>query len=135
MPFSRCRYHIVWATKNRDPMIDPDMEPIIHKALFLKAQDMGGKIIVVGNIEDHIHIIAAIPPSVPLPDFIRTIKAGSSFAVHKAFPHKSLFAWQKGYGIFTLNPNDFQAAVEYVVNQKAHHAKNNLWNWFERWEE
>lgn len=135
MPFSRCRFHLVWATKNRDPMIDAEMEPIIHQALFTKAKDCGAQVIVANGVADHIHLIAAIPPAVYIPDLVRELKTGSSRAVHLALPHKKIFAWQRGYGIFTLDSRDFQGAVQYVVHQKEHHAKKTLWDLFERWEE
>ena len=116
-------------------MIDAEMETVIHKTLFTKAKEGGAQLIVAGGVADHVHVIVAIPPAVYIPDVIRDLKAGSSRAIHVSFPHKQIFAWQQGYGIFTLDARDFQSAVRYVVNQKEHHAKENLWEWFERWEE
>jgi len=129
------RYHLVWATKHREPLITPDMDPLLHATLFHHAESVGCKIIVVGNVADHVHVILAIPPARAASDLVRELKTATSRAIRRGFPIGDYFAWQKGYGIFTLNATHFQEAVAYVVNQKEHHAKNHLIPIFERIEE
>ncbi len=135
MPFSRMRYHLVWATKNREPLITPEMEELLRSTLFHHAESIGCKIVVTGNVADHIHLILAIPPSRAASDVVRELKTATSRAIRRHFPIGDYFAWQKGYGIFTLNANHFQEAVSYVVHQKEHHARNQLIPIFERMEE
>ena len=135
MPYTRLRYHLVWATKHRDPMITEEMEEPIRIALFNKAKDKRGQIVVVGGVKDHIHVVVAIPPSIDVSAFVRELKTASSRAVKSAFPHKSIFGWQKGYGAFTVDPYTMDGVVQYVVNQKQHHAQNKLLYFYEKWEE
>ncbi len=135
MPYTRLRYHLVWATKNRQPIITEDMEEPIRIALFNKAKDKNGQVVVVGGIEDHIHVVVAIPPAIDVSSFVRELKTASSRAVKSDFPHKAIFGWQKGYGAFTVDPYNMDRIVQYVVNQKQHHAHNKLLHYYERWEE
>ena len=135
MPFTQMRYHLVWATKNREPLISLEMEDLLRATLFHKATKCNGQIEVIGNVEDHIHLILAIPPSWAVSDFVRELKASSSYAIRNHFPIGTYFSWQEGYGGFTLNALDYKDAVRYVVNQKAHHAQNKVWRAFERMED
>lgn len=135
MPFSRLRYHLVWGTKHHEPLIAPEMEELLRATLFHHAESIQCKIIVVGNVANHIHLILAVPPSQRVSDVVRELKTATSRAIRRGFPIGDYFSWQKGYGIFTLRADDFQDAVNYVVHQKEHHAKDKLIPIFERWEE
>ncbi len=126
MSYTRLRYHIVTATKRREPSITEEISPILYGALHAKAEERGAKILKLGGVEDHIHIVAAIPPTISLATFVREIKTASSRAIHKEYP-STAFAWQPGYGAFTLNPLDLTAILKYVANQAEHHAQSSIW--------
>lgn len=113
-------------------MISPAVEEIIYPAVQHKAQEHGARLLKIGGMPDHIHIVAAVPPTIALADFVRELKTASSRAVNKATILDGRFNWQEGYGAFTLNPFDLTAVLEYVANQKQHHAANKLWPSFER---
>ncbi len=135
MSYTRLRYHIITATKNREMIITPEVEALIYPALQAKALECGGKLFQVGGVEDHVHMVAALPPSVALAAFVRELKTASSRAVNKAGLLEERFEWQRGYGAFTLNPLDLSTVLHYVANQKQHHAEGELWTSYERWEE
>jgi putative transposase len=135
MPYTRLRYHIVTATKHRDMIITPELEAVIHPALQAKALDLGAKLLRIGGVEDHIHIVAAMPASIALADFVRELKTASSRAVNKVGLLEARFEWQRGYGAFTLNPSDLSTVLRYVANQKQHHAEGTLWYAYEKVEE
>jgi putative transposase len=116
-------------------VITPELEGVIYPALQTKAIDLGGTVLQVGGVEDHIHIVAAVPPSVALSDFVGELKSASSRAVNQSGLLEGEFAWQRGYGAFTLNPQDLAGIVRYVANQKQHHAEGRLWEVFEKWEQ
>lgn len=134
MSYTRLRYHIVTATRNREMIITPALETIIYPALATKAKDVGARVLKIGGVADHVHIVAAIPPAVAVADFVREVKTGSSRAVNKAGILEGKFHWQRGYGAFTLNPFNLTRVVRYVANQKEHHAEQTLWSRFERFE-
>lgn len=132
MAYTRLRYHIVTATKYRKPVLTPDIENIAYRVLCKKAQTLGAKISHIGGTEDHIHIIAAIPLTLAVSDFVGAIKIDATKAIKRNFAHLDTFAWQAGFGAFTLNPNDMAGIIRYVSNQKEHHKQNDLWSAFER---
>ena len=130
MPHTRLRYHITTSTKHRMPLITPKVETIVHHVIKEKAMDLNCKIIAIGNTDNHIHMIAAIRYSIALSNFIRAIKASSSLAVRKANLNTE-FRWQKSYGAFTMEYDRLDGIIQYVINQKQHHAKKNLWEKYE----
>src|SRR5687768_10791569 len=105
MSYTRLRYHIVTATKYRDRIITPEIEPVLHAALRRKAASQWGKILQIGGVEDHIHIIAAVPPTIALAEFVRQLKSSSTRVVNEIALLNQRFEWQEGYGAFTLNPH------------------------------
>ena len=132
MSFTRLRYHIVTATKDHAPAITKEVEAVLYPALQRKAQGEGGKLLAVGGVADHVHVVAAVPPTVALSDFVRAVKAGSSRAVSRAEFCGGQFRWQSGYGAFTLNPLDLSRVIAYVTHQKQHHAGGQTWAAYER---
>ncbi|MBA2663447.1 MAG: IS200/IS605 family transposase [Bradymonadaceae bacterium] len=132
MPYTRLRYHIVTATHERKPFIFPDIERFIFAVMRAEARKMGCEIIAIGGIEDHLHMVSAIPPKIAVSIFIREVKTESSRAVKRQFAHMNKFAWQVGYSAFTVNPFDMKRLIHYVENQRERHARDDLWTEFER---
>ena len=132
MSYTRLIYHVVTATKGREPLISPEVEAVLFPAFQRKAMDLGGRLVRAGGVEDHVHLIVEIPPTVTVSDFVRALKAGSSRAVTKTCVIHSPFQWQSGYGCFTLSAHNLQAILAYVEKQKHHHAIHDLWPHFER---
>ena len=127
MPHTRLRYHIITATKYSCPLITPKIEEIVHNVIRQKTSELKCRIISMGNTDDHIHIIAAVRPSITISDFVRAIKSSSSLAVKKA-GLDPLFAWQPDYNAYSLDSERMKEIVCYVANQKWHHANNKLWD-------
>jgi putative transposase len=132
MAYTRLRYHIVTATRQREPLITGEVERLIYAALHAKAAEHGAKLLAVEAVSDHIHIVAAIPPRIAVSTFVREIKTASSRAVNQQKIMEGEFHWQEGYGAFTLNPHDLAPVLHYVANQKRHHAEGDLWTPYER---
>lgn len=135
MPFTRHRYHIVTATKGRQPLITPDIETVLYDQIKHNALLLNGRILYINGIEDHIHIIAAIPPAIAVSKFVARIKAASCLYINQRSQRQLNFAWQTGYGSFTVDPDNMQALISYVLNQKEHHAQGTTNPRFERTEE
>jgi len=132
MAYTRLRYHIVTATKHRSPLITSEVEAVAYAALRNEAKQLNCHISHIGGIEDHIHIIAAVPPTLALSYFVGRIKANSARGINNVFTHLPHFKWQRSFGAFTVNPHDMSGLVNYVLNQKAHHKNGDLWEAFER---
>ena len=130
MPFTRLRYHIVTATYERQPLITDEVEPVLYGALGTKTEDAGGRLLDVGGVSDHVHLIVALPPTVAVSDLMRVIKSGSCAAVRRAFGREA-FRWQAEYSAFTVAPHDLDRLHHYVTRQKEHHATDRLWPAYE----
>ena len=77
----------------------------------------------IGRMQDHIHIVVSIPPTIAVTDFVKLIKGSSShYLNHHPEGRGDWFMWQRGYGVFTLGSQQCDRAIAYVLNQKQHHA-------------
>ena len=123
MPYCQLYYHLVWSTKYRQPLLTPDIEPIIHEYLRTKAIGLGATVFAVNGVEDHVHVVASIPPKIPVSKFIRQIKAVASTKFNKSRPDRPPFFWQEEYGAFTFDAKRLPNYVTYVNRQKEHHAQ------------
>ena len=122
MALWRLYYHLVWGTKQREPLINPEIETILYPYLLGKADANASIIHAIGGIEDHIHLVVYIPPSLSISHFVKTLKGSSSHYLNSRFPARfNRFGWQEGYGVFSLGRKQLEQAVTYVENQKLHH--------------
>jgi putative transposase len=121
MSFWRTYYHLVWATKDRQPMITPDRESVLYPFLLGKCDYLGAILHQIGGIDNHIHLIVSIPPKIAVADFVQHLKGSSAHYLNQESRNK--FAWQLGYSVFTLSKNQLEPAIAYVANQKQHHAE------------
>ena len=127
MALWRLYYHFVWATKERQPLISPDIQPILYGYIIGKAHAMGAIVHAIGGMANHLHIVGSIPPKHSLADFVRFTKGGSSYHINHTFREvEADFGWQRGYGVFSLGGKQLQSAIEYVLNQEAHHRLNTI---------
>jgi putative transposase len=117
-------YHLVWTTKNRQPFITPTRETQLCHYIIGKADALNCKIQAIDGIEDHIHLVVTIPPTLAVAEFVKKIKGSSSHNLnHSANTSSDKFAWQEGYGVFSLGYKQLQDVVIYVQNQKSHHSQ------------
>ncbi|MGH9840329.1 MAG: IS200/IS605 family transposase [Blastocatellia bacterium] len=114
-------YHLVFSTKNRAPHIHPDIEARVWAYLGGIARDNKMTALQVGGVEDHIHALLKAPPTLAPSKIAQLLKGGSSLWIHTEFPQLHDFAWQDGYGAFTVNKSMVADVERYIQNQRAHH--------------
>ncbi len=131
MPFWRTYYHLVWATKNREPLITPEIEPRLYAYIVHKAAELGVFVYVINGWTDHVHIIVAIPPHVSVSDLVKHLKGASSHDLNQQRLDFH-FGWQRGYGVLTLGQLQKPDAERYVKGQKEHHRAGTVIAWLER---
>ena len=90
------------------------------------ARNIGSTFVEVGGMQDHIHILATLPKTTTLSDFIRTLKAGSSGWLKKIAPIYKDFSWQSGYGAFSVSPSLKEKTINYIKFQEKHHSKRSF---------
>ena len=113
-------YHIVFSTKNRDPLIAPPWRNRLHDMLGGCIRRAGGAAIQIGGTADHVHLFAGLRATHCLADFVRDVKRATSAWVHDTL-RVGQFAWQEGYGAFTVSPYDCDELVNYIRTQEEHH--------------
>jgi putative transposase len=131
-------YHLVWSTKGRQAYLTPDFERQVHRLISGICERLDCTLLAIGGMPDHIHVIVCAPGKFSPSDLARNFKGPTSALINDIRPKFSdLFRWQEGYGCFTLSQSHVLKAIEYVRNQKQHHAeKSSLWpGWEETNEE
>jgi REP element-mobilizing transposase RayT len=113
-------YHIVFATKNRESLLDQSWRPRLHEYLGGTVRGLGGVAEEVGGVEDHVHLLIALKSTHSLADVMRELKKASSIWVHREI-NDSSFAWQEGYGAFTVSATSRDMVRKYIANQEVHH--------------
>jgi REP element-mobilizing transposase RayT len=113
-------YHIVFSTKDRRPFIRDDWRSRLHKYLGGLIRTADGIAEEIGGTADHVHILAGLRATHKLAAFVQDIKQTSSQWVHETINVKE-FAWQQGYGAFTVSVSNCEVVRKYIVDQPAHH--------------
>jgi putative transposase len=118
---ARLFFHIVWTTRARAALITPDTEPTLFAVLAAKARRLRSRVLAVGGMPDHIHMVAAVSPDIAPDSFIYKLKATTGRMMRQRY--RLPFAWQDGYGIMTLGQSDVWAFIRYVEQQKERHQR------------
>ncbi len=126
MPYWQLFYHIVWSTKDRLPLLTPDVEMIIFDLLRSKSIGLGATVFSLNGVLDHVHMIAAVPPKIALAKFIGQIKAVASTKFNKSDFSDASFFWQEEYGVFSFDGKRLPNYIAYVERQKEHHAQGTI---------
>jgi putative transposase len=113
--------HFVFSTKNRAPLITADLRKRLYPYLAGTALGNETKMLDIGGVEDHIHLLVSFGRQVTIADTVKTLKAASSRWVHDAFPNMREFAWQNGYGAFSIGYPDLSDLKAYFARQEEHH--------------
>lgn len=122
MPYWRLFYHFVWGTKNREPLIASQWERSLHNVMVAKAKSLGAFVYRVGGTDDHVHLVASVPPKTALSAFIGQVKGNSSHFVNHELNLDVPFAWQAEYGVVSFGGQKLDMVVKYVIGQRTHHA-------------
>lgn len=84
---------------------------------------MGGKALIVNGTADHVHLLIWLPPRLPVSDALRVLKTNSSRWAHENGITRRAFAWQAGYGAFSVSQSNAPQVIKYIANQEEHHRK------------
>ena len=125
MAYSQLYYHIIWGTKYGEPLITAQIEPILFNFIRSKAIGLGGFVYALNGVENHVHMVAHIPVTIPIANFVGQIKGTSSTRINKSTSGEGHFFWQTSYSIFTISKNLVPVVISYVINQKIHHQEGS----------
>jgi putative transposase len=113
--------HVIFSTKNREPKIVPEIRDELYRYIGGIIKGEGGILIEIGGISEHIHLLIKIRTVHTLADILKKIKGNSSRWVNDRKQLKEKFAWQEGYGAFSVSESKVPGVMKYLREQEKHH--------------
>jgi REP element-mobilizing transposase RayT len=126
MSYTSLNYHVVYAVKERRPLLDDEIMARLGEYTAGIIRNLKGHLFIANGPSNHIHLAVSIHPEISIVDFVRTLKANSSRWIHETFPDMTDFAWQDGYSAFTISHSSCQKVIEYIRGQQEHHKKQTF---------
>ena len=113
--------HLIYSTKNRQPLITPDIRPELHTYLGGTVNALNCQSLQVGGTADHVHQLFILHKTRPLCDVVEEVKKESSKWMKTKGEALKAFYWQSGYGAFSVSQSAVPAVSDYIANQEEHH--------------
>ena len=119
--FTSLQFHVIFSTKNREPWIRTEIESRVWSYLGGIARENALKALLIGGVENHIHMLLGLPPTLAVSKAVQLIKGGSSVWIKETFAGAGGFGWQDGYAAFTVSKSLVPDVEAYIRNQREHH--------------
>jgi putative transposase len=116
--YTKLQYHLVFSTKNRGALIEPALREELYAYLGGILRGQGGILLVAGGMPDHVHLLAGIRPDTAIAKMLQLLKANSSKWMSE---RTGWFAWQAGYGAFSVSESKVPDVRAYILGQEEHH--------------
>ena len=116
--------HLIFSTKLRQPLIAAEISSDLFAYLGGIVRELRGTALIVNGTCDHVHMLMRIRPVHSVAEITRIVKANSSGWIRKK-GHKE-FAWQAGYGVFSVSESNVPAVAKYIAGQEEHHRKRSF---------
>jgi len=118
-------YHLTFHTKNNEKVLHNSQNEELFKYIWGVIKNKKCRLYRINGVEDHIHIVCDLHPSVALADLVKDIKVSSSIWIKKRGIYPLFSNWAESYGAFTLSIREKDTIIKYVVNQQEHHKREN----------
>jgi len=133
--YSEINLHIVWHVKDDIPVLRDDIEMQVHRYLRGQVvQDSGAFLHEIGGTDDHVHLVATVPPTLLISEWVGRLKGSSSHFINHEIANRKVLEWQAKYGVVSFGTKDLPWVVDYVRNQREHHACGTVQERLERME-
>ena len=119
--YTQLLYQIVFSTKNREKTLTKNNRDELFKYISGLLKNKKCHLYIINGVEDHIHIITHIHPTISLSSLIKDIKVASSLHIKEKNLFLDFISWQNGYGAFTYSIKEKEKLIKYVINQEEHH--------------
>jgi putative transposase len=123
--YSSNRIHLVFSTKNGEKQITEELQLKLWPYMAGIAKNHGVEAIKIGGVEDHAHVLLLLPATLPLAKAIQTLKSCSAKWMNDLRTTRD-FAWQEGYGAFSVSSSQTEAVIRYIEGQKEHHSRRTF---------
>ncbi|MDP3002708.1 MAG: IS200/IS605 family transposase [Bacteroidales bacterium] len=121
--YTQCYFHLVFAVKNRDALIKKEWKDEMEMYITGIAQNHRHKVLAIGSMPDHMHILIGYNVNQLIPDLVEEIKTSSNSWIKGKRLSKFKFEWQMGYGAFTHSRSQIDPVIKYILSQEEHHKK------------
>lgn len=118
------RIHCIFSTKERRRLISEEIQSRVWSYLGGIARNLDMKVFAIGGMEHHVHLLLSLPATLTLAKSMQTLKANSSKWMNEEFGTR--FAWQEGYGAFSVSISHMDATITYIQNQREHHKRKTF---------
>jgi putative transposase len=119
--YTKLIYHIVFSTKERIPLIAPEIRDRLYEYLGGVIRGEKGSLMEIGGMPDHVHILARFGAAIAVSEMLKRIKGSSSHWLSQETG--TWFAWQNGYGAFSVSESQVAAVRKYIQQQEEHHKR------------
>jgi|SRR5690242_1852848 len=131
--FNKIWIHAIWATKEREPFINSNVEEKLHEFIKGELNSQGCRVGIINGMPDHVHCLFLLNPNKPIAEVIKQIKGSSSHFVNQNNLVKEKFSWQTGYAAYSVSESVFEKVFKYIQNQKTHHQKKTFQQEYEEY--
>ncbi|QQS40847.1 MAG: IS200/IS605 family transposase [Acidobacteriota bacterium] len=112
---------VVFAVMGRSHCLKAEFREELFKYITGIVKNKGQKLMAIGGVEDHIHILVGYQPDIALSDLVRDVKSSSTRFINDKNLVRGKFMWQRGFGAFSYSHSHIDTVVRYVLNQEEHH--------------
>jgi len=124
--FTQIHIHTVFAVQNRISLINKDWQERLYKYIIAIIQKHEHKVLAIGGMSDHVHILFGFRPTQSLSSLMQEVKRDSSAWINQNRFVYGKFSWQEGYGAFSYSKSQISDVVKYIENQENHHVNRNF---------
>ena len=121
--FGSLQVHLVFSTKGREPWIVPEIAQRLYDYIGGTLRGNKCTLLDAGGMPDHVHLLISMSREMSAADLARIVKSSSSKWIHDTFPNMGYFAWQAGYGAFSVSQSNAPQVKGYIANQEEHHRR------------
>jgi len=124
--YTQCYVHLVFSPKNRDALINKTWKDELEKYITGIIRIRKHKLLAIGSMPDHIHILIGYNVNDLIPYLVEEIKTSTNTWIKEKRLSKFKFDWQQGYGAFTHSRMQIDTVIKYILNQEQHHQKESF---------
>jgi REP-associated tyrosine transposase len=115
--------HLIFSTKNREPIITPAVEPELRPYMASIFRALKSPSLTIDGTDDHVHILFSLSRVIKIADLVQEVKTESSKWIKTKGTEFRNFHWQKGYGAFSIGQSQVPILKRYIARQKLHHQR------------
>jgi REP element-mobilizing transposase RayT len=124
--------HAVFGTKYREPLITPEIQKQVYRLIADELEALGCKLLAINGIPDHVHVLFLLNSQKSIAEVMKQIKGGSSYQINQQALTPNRFAWQTGYGAFSVSESGVAQVQQYIARQQEHHRQMPFHEEYER---